>query len=171
MILLASLLACTGASPPPADVPAPAPAPAPAVPDDQIRALLAPDETLNRPSIVGDVGAKRGCISAVVAKGPRTEFELIVRCGENVTRSGPLQEWAGFEEGPIWLQDTDGDGASEVVVMASWMTGIGPTGAEPFQVNSVMRLVDGTLQHDAAAEAKVGRLESEAEVLAALKAR
>lgn len=173
MILLASLLACTGAAPSPATPAAtPAPAEAPtASPDDQIRALLGPEEQLNRPAIVGAVGDQPSCVSAVIASGARPDLELIVRCGDAVVRSGQLQSWASYEEGPVWLQDADGDGKSEVIVMSSWMTGMGPTGAEPFQANSVMRLSGGALSHLEAVEVKVGPLETEQAVRAALSAR
>jgi hypothetical protein len=162
MSLLFVILACTGAAPTPdAAAPAAPAAPAAQAPDDQIRAMLAADEKLNRPAIVGAVGDKKDCVAAVVSKGDRMEFELIVRCGETTARSGALQQWAGYEEGPLWLQDVNGDGKNEVIVMASWMTGAGPTGAVPFQANSVLRLEGAALSHDTAAEAKVGALETE----------
>ncbi|MEY3214538.1 MAG: hypothetical protein RIT28_5019 [Pseudomonadota bacterium] len=180
MSLLFVLFACTGAAPTPdattpsattpsAPTPTPPAAPAAQAPDDQIRSILASDEQLNRPAIVGAVGDKKDCVVAVVAKGDRTEFELIVRCGETTARSGALQQWAGFEEGPLWLQDVNGDGKNEVIVLATWMSGAGPTGAVPFQANSVMRLEGAALRHDEAAEAKVGELETEDAVRKALQ--
>ena len=162
MSLLFVILACTGAAPTPdAAAPAAPAAPAAQAPDDQIRAMLAADDQLNKPAIVGAVGDKKDCVVGVVSIGPRMEFELIVRCGETTARSGALQQWAGYEEGPLWLQDVNGDGKNEVIVMASWMTGAGPTGAVPFQANSVLRLEGAALRHDEAAEAKIGELETE----------
>ena len=165
MSLLFVIFACTGAAPTP-DAAAPTPPAAPAAPaakapDDQIRSILSADEKLNKPAIVGAVGDKKDCVAAVVSKGDRMEFELIVRCGETTARSGALQQWAGYEEGPFWLQDINGDGKNEVIVMASWMSGAGPTGAVPFQANSVLRLEGAALSHDTAAEAKIGELETE----------
>ena len=99
MSLLFVILACTGAAPTP-DAAAPTPPPAPAAPaakapDDQIRSILAADEKLNKPAIVGAVGDKKDCVVGVVSIGPRMEFELIVRCGEATARSGALWPMRG----------------------------------------------------------------------------
>lgn len=173
MNLLLTSLACVTSQDPQAvpDVPAPA---APAVEaftsldeaalQARMKALLTPEEELAHAPVAGAVGSSPDCGVATVYRGPRREVGLVLACGDQVVRSDALQMWAGDEASATLLADANGDGKPEIVVLASWMSGMGPEGAVPFQANSVMTWDGQRLTHLEAAEKRVGELTRPEEV-------
>lgn len=133
-----------------------------------IQSVLEADETLAASPAAGPVGPSADCAVAAVFRGPRREIGLVLVCGDQLARAGALHPWAGDEVGSVFLADADADGHNEVIVLASWMSGVGPEGAIPFQANAVMRWDGHALTHLTEAEARVGALTNEGAVREAL---
>ncbi len=96
-----------------------------------------------------------GVLHALDSGGNPRGFELLVVTASGTTRI-PLADawWEGEQVEPSWMgdrveavffADVDGDATLEVIVLATYMTGIGPTGAQPFFSNDVLDWVDGAL--------------------------
>lgn len=49
-----------------------------------------------------------------------------------------VESWTADSVNALVLEDLDADGAIEPIIMTSYMTGIGPTGAQPFNHNYVL---------------------------------
>lgn len=166
-------LACATSPEPKAMVPASTPTSFasldPAALEARMKSLLRADEQLAVAPVAGAVGSSPDCGVAAVYQGPRREIGLVLACEDRVVRSGSLQTWAGDEVSATLLADADQDGHAEVVVIASWMSGMGPEGAEPFQANSILRWNGNTLEHVPDAEARIHDLVDLEQVRAALK--
>jgi hypothetical protein len=69
----------------------------------------------------------------------------------------------------VVLDDIDADGTREVIVIATYMTGIGPTGAEPFHSNAVVAWNGSVFVRLRSVEAKVSQLATAAKIRRTLK--
>lgn len=62
-----------------------------------------------------------------------------------------ISSWSADHLDAVTFKDFDGDGIDDVGVVASYLTGIGPTGAQPFPVAEIYRGDGkGGFHHDAA---------------------
>jgi hypothetical protein len=52
-------------------------------------------------------------------------------------------QWSYYDTTGVAFEDIDGDGRKDIVVLARYMTGIGPGGAEPFEVGGFYLRTDG----------------------------
>jgi hypothetical protein len=84
-------------------------------------------------------GAVRFVTLRDTAGGPaKCRFELR-RGGRTLYRfpAARTDQWSCFDVTAISFRDVNGDGRKDVLVLATAITGIGPTGAQPFQANTV----------------------------------
>jgi hypothetical protein len=84
-------------------------------------------------------GAVRFVTLRDTAGGPgKCRFELR-RAGQTVYRfpMAYADQWSCFDVTAVAFRDVNDDGRKDVLVLATAVTGIGPTGAQPFQANSV----------------------------------
>jgi len=84
-------------------------------------------------------GAVRFVTLRGTAGGPgKCRFELR-RAGRTVYRfpAAYADQWSCFDVTAVAFRDVNGDGRKDVLVLATAITGIGPTGAQPFQANTV----------------------------------
>ncbi len=65
----------------------------------------------------------------------------------------------------------DGDGRTELVVVVSYVSGMGPDGLEPFQANPVLAFDGKSFKHLERVKARVRALATPEEVRAALSKR
>lgn len=161
-LLLSIALACGGLGPEPQPEPQPEPPPEPPPKPAALTGRPAhPNAPFATVKDVGDLvtgkdwlaGAVRGpfgpkddCLLAIYNDSAKNDFYAALQCGDAEWRSGPLAEWSSFELEELLMKDVDGDGYAEAVVMASWMTGIGPEGSIPFLYTSVLTWTGETLQ-------------------------
>jgi hypothetical protein len=160
-------VAVEGAPAKPGDAPAPAPSspespadPAPAagaatgakfvkLNDAEIKSLvepaLKPDEVLAHAVFQGNLGPDPKAILALYNRtGGITErfggFALIPSGGGFSRLELPAfkDQWAEYEITAVILDNLDADEAIEPVIMASYMTGVGPDGAKPLYNNIVV---------------------------------
>ena len=91
-----------------------------------------------------------------------TDLSIVVfdRIGELGVRLSPIESFAFFEFVDVLFIDVDGDTDAEVIVLATYITSIGPTGAVPFQSNSVLDWDGFEIIHLPAVEDVVRDLES-----------
>lgn len=130
------LLACGGAAPS-GDDPAASPPPAPTGP----RAVRKSGRMANgritwtyQGRFGPDAQAK---LVVYEGDGPEGTSALVLAGKEtgSVEHLGPASL---FEVDGLVAADFDNDGADEVLLVASWVTGMGPQGARPFQQNLVL---------------------------------
>lgn len=174
MLLLLGLLVCvspTGAPPAPPDEGAAA-ALTPMNLEARMRASLrAQEEELAAPPILGAVGPRAGCGVATALRAPGQRLGLVVLCGGEVYRAGPLKPWMVEEVVETFLMDVSGDGGAEIVVVATYVSGVGPDGLEPFTSTAVLAFDGASFTHLEDAEARAGALAEPEAVRAALTRR
>jgi hypothetical protein len=70
-----------------------------------------------------------------------TVFNYYLVQNDQIIYAFPLQEdvtyWSGYNVDAVSFKDVDKDGNQDIIVMASYITGIGRTGAQPFPVTTV----------------------------------
>jgi len=134
----------------PTPKPAPKPAPAPEASDASSTYARVPDAEL--PALLGPHGVSPKDLAHAVFRGPMgpaAEAALVITReggGRGVFHgrviAGP-RAWslpipdvaAPYEIPAVMFEDADGDPAKEIIILATWMTGMGPTGAHPFPRN------------------------------------
>ncbi|MEL6343383.1 MAG: hypothetical protein AAFV53_09625 [Myxococcota bacterium] len=145
-LLLSIALACGGLPPPSQPEPQPEPAALTGFPDhpdtpfvvmEDVGDLVTGDDWLAG-AVRGPFGTRDDCLLAIYNDSAKNDFYAALQCGDAEWRSGPLAEWSSFELEELLMKDVNGDGYAEAVVMASWMTGIGPDGSIPFLYTSVL---------------------------------
>ena len=128
--------------------------------DIRVRPHLQAGEEIKSDVIVGppwidDTATIVGVLHAVDSGGSPRGFELLVVTASGTTRT-PLADawWEGEPVKPSWMgdrveavffADVDGDATLEVIVLATYVTGIGASGAQPFFSNDVMDWVESAL--------------------------
>ena len=71
------------------------------------------------------------------ASPPRADYVLRTPEGKIVSALPAFYgdgQWAYYDTSRAVFEDIDRDGRRDIVILAQYMTGIGPTGAEPFDV-------------------------------------
>lgn len=131
-----------------------------------MRALLkaTDEEELALPPIAGAVGPRPDCGVATISRAPGGRLGLLLACGGETFRSEPVETWTPDEVTETLLMDVNGDGQAELVVIASYVSGMGPDGLEPFQANSVLAWDGERFRHLEAVEASIRTLTKAAEV-------
>jgi hypothetical protein len=191
MHLLLLLLACgepeAGSStmpPPPAATPEPTPSPTPdptpsaapmADPVAVDAAVIAPHlrdgERLAHTAFAGPLGAANALTLAVIERdGKLTAFALTSE-GQPTRVDGPAlhEEWQAFDVPAVLFHTIPPSTRPSAVVLGQCISGMGPTGAQPFPCNAVLTWDGSALRRDAAAEARITQATNAAEVRAALR--
>ncbi len=106
---------------------------------------------------------------ALVHNGPRRAIGAELVCGEERWRIDALKSWAGEAVPAVMFEDVDGDGYQEAIVLAVWVSGMGPDGMEPFQSNAVLDWNGTELVQLPEVEARIEALATAAEIRAALR--
>ena len=107
------------------------------------------------PPWIDDTATIVGVLGSLELGGHPRGFELLVVAASGTTRT-PLADgwwegeqveasWTGVRVEAVFFADVDGDATLEAIVLATYMTGIGATGAQPFFSNDVMDWVEGAL--------------------------
>jgi hypothetical protein len=90
---------------------------------------------------IRDLGEVRLVAAASTESGPpKVELVLQNRAGEAVYRLPEFwanREYAYYETREAAFADIDHDGLEDIAIIAEYVTGIGPTGAEPFAVAGI----------------------------------
>jgi hypothetical protein len=146
---------------------------APAELEAAMKALLRAqdEEELVSPPIAGAVGPLADCGVGTIFRAPGQRLGLLLACGGETFRSEPVESWMPEEVIETFLMDVDGDGRAELVVVASYVSGMGPDGLEPFQANSVLAFDGKSFKHLEGVEGRVRALVKPEEVRAALSKR
>lgn len=140
----------------------------------QIKPALRSGETLAHAVFVGPLGPSPGAALVLVQrkrKGGEARLKGFVLVGKKrlalpVPRT---HHPSGIEVAAVLLSDLDGDGVIEPVIMTTYMTGVGPTGAEDQFENYVLDWDGKGFGRVKAAEAKIDALSSGRKVRQALR--
>lgn len=87
--------------------------------------------------------------AGVVGLGTTTGRDLVCHLaapGRATVSAGVSQPWMLQGVPAVMFEDVDGDGHRDLIALARWMTGMGPTGAQSFPSNAVFRWTGTTLQ-------------------------
>jgi hypothetical protein len=146
--------------------------------EDESRRLVTPHlagAKLAHPAFRGPFGPSSASIVAVTATAdaPPADFAgLVVLPDGKVLKLPALHDhWSGWEVHAVLFEDVDGDGAKELIVIAEYVTGIGPEGAIPFFYNSVVRWDGSAFVRVPAVEKRLERATDAAGVRKVLRAR
>ena len=173
--------ASTSAAPLPASPPASsaaAPGAFQQLTEEESRRLVTPHlagAKLAHPAFRGPFGPSPQAIVAITttADAPPADFGgLVVLPDGKVIKLPALHDhWSGWEVHAVLFEDVDGDGARELVVLADYVTMIGPEGAVPFSFNSVVRWDGSAFARMPAVEKRLERAPDAAAVRKVLRAR
>jgi len=137
--------------------------------------LLKENETLEHAVFQGNFGPSPQTI-LVLARDPDSYtalevFALVPKDGGG-WRKIPIdsvEEGSMIEVTAVLLDDVDGDGVIDPIVMTTYMLGFGPRGTEENPLNFAVSWKDGKFVRLKAVEKKIGKLDTAAKVRAALK--
>lgn len=140
--------------------------------------LVAPHlggKKLAHPALRGAFGPWRDAIVALTATadGPPAALDgfVIVDGGRVLPLPSLHDQWSLWEVDAVMFEDVDGDGAKELIVIAEYLTGVGPTGAQPFNANAVVRWNGSAFVRMPEVEQRIERLPDAASIRKALRAR
>jgi hypothetical protein len=125
-----------------------------AVSDSDARTFAAPflgDAQFAHPVFAGNFGPSPRTMFGITQTDTMSPYASLVVAFENGAwkkiETEPLVDamWAGWQIDAVLFEDIDGNGILAPIVIAEYMTGIGPTGAQPFVVVSVYRWHSGKM--------------------------
>lgn len=142
-----------------------------AVADDEVeravKPALAEGERLAHAAFRGPFGPTDAGVLALASVGNGFSG-FVLSSGKRLDLPAFPTDYAGHEIAAVLFEDVDGDGYKEAIVMATWMTGIGPTGAQPFPGNVVFGWDGSSFQRISEVEAKIAQLPDARAVRSAL---
>lgn len=133
--------------------PTPQPPPGPskpprALPDGALSEHLRPDERFAHATFLGPLGPSPELSFAVVQRENKL-YAWVLPAGATQTRvDGPAlhDEWTAYEVAAVMFPTVSEQRVA--VVLAQCITGVGPTGAEPFPCNAALRWDGAALTRD-----------------------
>ena len=137
--------------------------------DERIQPLLRSSDEIAHAVFEGPFGPAPDVVVAVVDRGTEGYGAVVISEGGAVWLNRLRPNWMAWEIPAILFEDVDGDGNLEAIVLAQYITGIGPTGAVPFHSNSVLDWTGDALVTLPAVEARIEDAASAAAVRALLE--
>jgi hypothetical protein len=135
--------------------------------DRIVRPELRPGEAIAHQVFRGPFGPSNEAIVVVTERELKyAGFVLVPDSGGMKKLPLPLlhDAWSGFDVAAVSFEDVDGDGVRELIVMAEYMTGIGPKGSQPFHWNTVVAFRDGRFVRLPEVEKAIERADTAAQV-------
>jgi hypothetical protein len=126
-------------------------------------------------AVSADASGPPSIVPKAPPKAPTTAYKFHVLCKGDKRVTLPdnpdVASWTPDRLSAVSFPDVDGDGQLDIVVIAEYMTGIGPEGAKPFPVVSYYRNANNAFELDAkrSAAATEKGLATVADVLTFLK--
>ncbi|APR81396.1 Hypothetical protein A7982_06743 [Minicystis rosea] len=128
---------------------------------------------LAHPAFRGPFGPPGDNIVALTSTGEALPAELagfvVLADGRVLPLPKLHDQWTLWELHAILFEDADGDGAKDLIVIAEYVTGIGPTGAVPFFANAVVRWDGKAFVRVPSVEKRIESLEDAAAIRKALR--